>query len=172
MGPKMTTGNSVPMAVYVGAYADESLALADFTAIRDARAAGRVGKYQSAVFAKDADGKVRVLNTDSTTRALGAKWGAAVGAVASLLFPASLLVGLGAGTASGAVAGSIGKGWFSSDIKDLGDVLTAGESGVILVAQATPDVAADAILVNAAKTERKAIDSNGGDLMAALDSDA
>ncbi len=158
--------------VYAGAYDSEDLALSDFAAIKDAKAAGWIGKYQSAVFTKDADGKVKVLNTDSTTRTSGAKWGAAVGAVASLLFPAGLLAGLAVGAATGAVAGNIGKGWYASDIKDLGDALDAGESGVIVVAQATPDVAVDRILKNASKTEQKAIDADTKDLEAALDADA
>ncbi len=159
------------MFVYAGAYDDEDLALADFSAIKDARAAGWIGKYQAAVFSKSTDGKVTVLNTDSTTRALGAKWGAAVGAVVSLLFPVGLIVGLAAGTASGAIAGNIGKGWFASDIKDLGDTLGAGQTGVILVAEATPDVAADQLLGNASKTEHKAVDGENEDLVAALDMD-
>lgn len=159
--------------VYAGAYDSEDLAQSDFAAIKDAKAAGWIGKYQSAVFTKQSDGKVKILNTDSTTRTTGAKWGAAVGAVASLLFPAGLLAGMAVGAATGAVAGNIGKGWYAGDIKDLGDALAAGDAGVIVVAQATPDVAVDKILKNASKTEQKPVsDADAKELEQAMDSDA
>lgn len=168
----MANGDFEQVWVYAGAYDNQDLAMADFEAIKDAKAAGWIGKYQSAVFTKDADGKVQVLNTDSTTRTTGAKWGAAVGAVAGLIFPAGLLAGLAWGTGLGAVAGNIGKGWGAGDIKDLGAALEPGEAGVILVAQATPDVAVDNILKSASKTEKKAIDADAASLEDALDSEA
>jgi uncharacterized membrane protein len=155
--------------VYVGAYDGEEPALADFAAIKDAKFAQLIGKYQSAVFSKHADGEVEVLAADSTTRAFGAKWGAAVGAVASLLFPAALVVGIPAGTASGAVAGNVGRGWFASDIQDLTDALLAGHFGVIVIAQARPDMAVEQLLGNAIRTDRKPIDHADRDLMTALD---
>jgi uncharacterized membrane protein len=168
----MSNGDMDQMFVFAGAYDSADEAQADFAAIKDAKAAGWIGKYQSAVFTKDADGKVQVLNTDSTTRTTGAKWGAAVGAVAGLIFPAGLLAGLAWGTGLGAVAGNIGKGWGAGDIKDLGAALEPGEAGVILVAQATPDVAVDNILKSASKTEKKAIDADAASLEDALDSEA
>ena len=158
--------------VYAGAYASEDVAKSDFEAIKEAKHAGLIGKYQSALFTKEPGGKVKVLNTDSTTRTSGAKWGAAVGAVAGLLFPAGLLAGLVWGGGIGALAGNIGKGWYASDIKDLGDALDAGESGVILVAQATLDVAANRILKNAVKTEKKQVDADAEGIDDAVDTDA
>jgi uncharacterized membrane protein len=155
--------------VFAGAYESAADAEADFMSIKDAKAIGLIGKYQSALFEKEADGKVKVLNTDSTTRATGAKWGAAVGAVMGVIFPPSLLAGLFWGSAVGALAGNIGKGWGAGDIKDLGDALEPGESGIVLVAQATPEVAAKRILKMAAAVEKKQIDENVKDLEAQID---
>ena len=157
---------------FAGAYENQADAEADFATIKDAKAIGLIGKYQSAVFTKEADGKVKILNTDSTTRSTGAKWGAATGAVLGLIFPAGLLAGLIWGTGIGALAGNLGKGWGHRDIKDLGEALDAGESGVILVAEATPDVAAKNILKMATKAEKKQIDADAKDIEAAIDAEA
>ena len=70
----------------------------------------------------------------------------ALSAAAALLFPVGLLGGLVVGGSLGALAGNIGKGWSAGDVKELGDALDVGESGVMLVAEATPDVAAKNIL--------------------------
>jgi uncharacterized membrane protein len=155
--------------LFVGAYDDQATAEGDFYAIKDAKAIGLIGKYQSALFTKDADGKVEVLNTDSTTRATGAKWGAAIGAVSAIIFPLGLLGGLAWGAGLGALAGNIGKGWSAGDVKELGSALEAGESGVMLVAEATPDVAAKNILKAAQKAAKKQIDADAADMEKAID---
>jgi uncharacterized membrane protein len=155
--------------VFVGAYENPADAENDFIGIKEAKAIGLIGKYQSALFEKEADGKVKVLNTDSTTRATGAKWGAAVGAVMGVIFPPSLLSGLVWGTALGALAGNIGKGWSSGDIKELGAALEPGEAGVVVVAQATPEVAAKRLLKLAAAVEKKQIDEDVKELEAEID---
>jgi uncharacterized membrane protein len=172
MEEPMTNGDFEQVWVYAGAYDNQDLAMADFEAIKDAKAAGWIGKYQSAVFVKEADGKVKILNTDSTTRTSGAKWGMAVGAVAGLIFPLGLLAGLVWGAGLGALGGNIAKGWSAGDIKALGAALDTGEAGVILIAQATPDVAVGNILKNAAKTEQKTVEGDMEDLEAALDQHA
>jgi uncharacterized membrane protein len=157
--------------VFAGAYDSVDVAQADFAAIKDAKHAGWIGKYQAAVFTKDADGKVDILNTDSTTRSSGAKWGMAVGAVAGLVFPLGLLAGLVWGAGLGALGGNIAKGWGSGDIKEIGQALEVGEAGVILLAQATPDVAVDNILKSASKATKKQVDADTKSLEDALEMD-
>ena len=117
--------------LFVGAYDNEADAQADFESIKDAKALGFIGKYQSALFTKQADGEVKILNTDSTTRATGAKWGAAVGAAAALLFPVGLIGGLVAGGGLGALAGNIGKGWSAGDVKELGQALALANQSLL-----------------------------------------
>jgi uncharacterized membrane protein len=155
--------------LFVGAYESEADAQADFESIKDAKAIGLIGKYQSALFTKDEEGKVEVLNTDSTTRATGAKWGAAIGAVSAIIFPLGLLGGLAWGAGLGALAGNIGKGWSAGDVKELGAALEAGESGVMLVAEATPDVAARNILKMSQKAAKKQIDADAAEMEAAIE---
>lgn len=158
-----------PIIAYAGSYASEDDARLDFDGIKDAHAAGLIGKYQSALFTKQADGKVKVINTDSTTRTSGAKWGALTGAVVGLLFPPSLIAGLIWGGGVGALVGNLAKGWGHADIKDLGEALDAGQSGVVLIAEATPDVAADRLLKNATKVVDKEIEDDEKQIRKALD---
>ena len=86
-----------------------------------------------------------------------------------LLFPPALIGSAIVGAASGGLVGTIAKGWGHADIKDLGEALDAGEWGVVLVCEATPDVAADRILKQATKVEQKQIDDEDGDIRKALD---
>ena len=158
-----------PIIVFAGAYALEGDARGDFEAIKDAHAFGLIGKYDSALFTKQGDGKVKVKNTDSTTRAKGIGWGAVVGGVVGLLFPPALIGSAIVGAAGGGLIGSIAKGWGHGDIKDLGEALDAGEWGVVLVCEATPDVAAARILKQATKVEQKEIDDEDGEIRKALD---
>ena len=158
-----------PLVVFAGSYGSETDAQADFDTIKDAHHEGLIGKYQSALFTKEADGKVKVLDTDSTTRSKGAKWGTLTGAVVGVLFPPSILVGAAVGAGAGALTGNLVKGWGHKDIKELGEALDAGQSGVVLVAEATPDVAAKRILKKAEKAEQKEITEEYKEMRRALD---
>ena len=95
-----------------------------------------------------------------------------MGAVVGLVFPPGLLAGAALGAGIGALGGNIGKGWGASDVKEVGQALDVGEAGVILVAQATPDVAVDKILKNASKTTQKQINADTKSFEDALDMDA
>ena len=159
-----------PLVVYAGSYEDGFAAEADFRDIKAAHHAGLIGKYDSALFTKEGDGKVKVLNTDSTTRTKGAKWGLATGAVVGLLFPPSLIAGLVWGGGIGTLVGHLAKGWSHKDIKELGEALEVGETGVVLIAEATPDVAVSRILKQATKTEQKTIEENAEEIRKSLDS--
>ena len=158
-----------PLVLFAGSYALESDARADFEAIKAAHHAGLIGKYQSALFAKDDDGKVKVLNTDSTTRTSGAKWGLATGAVVGLLFPPSLLAGLVWGGGIGTLVGHLAKGWGHKDIKEIGEALDVGQWGVVLVAESTLDVAASRVLKKATKVVDREIKDDEKEIRQALD---
>ena len=161
-----------PLVVYAGSYADGFEAETDFRDIKAAHHAGLIDKYQSALFTKEDDGKVKVLNTDSTTRGSGAKWGLATGAVVGLLFPPSLIAGLIWGGGIGTLVGHLAKGWSHKDIKELGEALEVGQTGVVLiaeVAEATPDVAVSRILKQATMTEQKTIEENAEEIRKSLD---
>ena len=105
-------------------YDDIADAEADYEAVFDLHAAGLVGTFDSAVIEKE-DGKVHVHKTEKPTQH-GAWTGIAVGAVAGILFPPSIIGTAIAGGVAGGVAGHLWKGMSRSDLKDLGEALDDG----------------------------------------------
>jgi uncharacterized membrane protein len=154
---------------YAGVYADVEDAKADFEIIKAAHREKWIGSYDAALFEKDAEGKVRVLDTDATQRKDGAVVGAVVGAVLGVIFPPSILVSAAVGAGAGAVVGNLAKGWMSGDVKELADELEPGESGIILVADATFDAGAERLMKRAKKMAKQEVDAQAADAKAAID---
>jgi hypothetical protein len=75
---------------YSGVYDFIDDAQADFDLVKDAHRNKWIGAYDAALFMKNAEGKVKVLNIDATQRTSGAKAGAIVGAVMGIIFPPSV----------------------------------------------------------------------------------
>ena len=161
----------ITMVAFAGSYSDRSAAEADFEAIKDLHRDKLINKYQAAIFEKQADGKIKIINTVSTTRATGAKWGAAVGAVAGVMFPPLLLADIAAGAAVGALTGNVLKGWGAEDIKKIGADLDTGELGVLLIAQAAPDLGADKVFSRARRADKNDLSHAQADIEPALDAE-
>jgi uncharacterized membrane protein len=124
-------------------YALEEDALADYEAVRSAyEDLGIIDTYDAAVVTKDHRGKVKIVKKVEEPARQGAVAGLAVGlAVGALvaLFPAvaigaGLAFGGAAGAAIGATAGHVAAGMSRSDLKDLGELLDAGTSGLVVIA--------------------------------------
>ena len=143
--------------VLAGLYDDPTEARSDYEMLSEAHKQEIIGKFQAAVFEKRPDGKVKVLDTTSTTRSTGAKWGLAVGAAIGLLFPPALVVTAAEGAGIGAVAGNLSKGWFKGDVKRLADQLQPGQAGIVAVAEAGAAIQATEVLTKATKTEKEHI---------------
>jgi uncharacterized membrane protein len=120
--------------VFMGAYMSEEDAHADYEVLKDLHRAGVVGTYDAAVVTRGADGQVHVSKDELPTRH-GAWTGAAVGAVAGLLFPPSLLVSGAVGAGAGALVGHFRRGLSRDDVRELGNLLEAGEAGLVIVAE-------------------------------------
>jgi uncharacterized membrane protein len=154
---------------YGGIYADVEDARSDFAVIKAAHAEKWIGTYDAALFEKDADGNVNVLDTDATQRVTGAKIGAIAGGVFGLIFPPSIIVSAGLGAAAGAGVGNLLKGFMSGDIKNLAEQLEPGQAGLILVADATFDAGAEKLMKRAKKLAKQQVDANADALKAAID---
>src|SRR5215218_10113236 len=126
--------------VIAAAYDDVDAAVADYEAVKALyRAVETSHDFDAAVIAKNEAGKVRIVKKhEQPTRhgaAVGLGWGLAVG-VAAVLFPP---IGIGIATAGatgaaiGGVAGHASGGMSRSDLKDLGELLDAGQAGLIAV---------------------------------------
>ena len=120
------------MFLYIGTYPSEAAARADYDVVKDLHAADVVGTYDAAVVTKDASGKVHVNKDEMATRHGG--WGgAAAGAVVGILFPPAILGTALVGGAIGGVSGHLWRGISRSDVKELGELIDAGEAALLVV---------------------------------------
>jgi uncharacterized membrane protein len=78
------------LIVYAASYGNIDDAAADFEGIKLLNREKFVGGYESALFEKREDGKVKIINTDASQRGWGAKAGLVAGAVVGLIFPPSI----------------------------------------------------------------------------------
>ena len=92
-----------------------------------------------------------MLDIDATQRTKGAEAGAIVGAVLGIIFPPSILVGAAVGAAAGAVIGDVAKGFSKGDVKKAAEQLLPGETGILLIADATFDAGAKRLMKRARK---------------------
>ena len=122
--------------IYIGTYASEVDARADYDIVKDLHSLGAVGTYDAAVVTKDDMGKVHV-NKDETTTRHGAWGGAGVGALVGILFPPSIIGSAVVGAAIGGVSGHLWKGMSRADVKEFGDVIDAGEAALVIVGETT-----------------------------------
>ncbi len=122
--------------IYIGTYASEVDARADYDVVKDLHAMGAVGTYDAAVVTKDDAGKIHV-NKDETTTRHGAWGGAGVGALVGILFPPSIIGSALVGAAVGGVSGHLWKGMSRADVKEFGDAIDAGEAALVIVGETT-----------------------------------
>jgi uncharacterized membrane protein len=126
--------------VIAAAYDDVDAAVSDYEAVKELyRQVKTSHDFDASVIAKDADGKVSIVKKhEQPTRhgaAVGLGWGLAVGVAAVLVPPVGIgIATAGAGGAAiGAVTGHASGGMSRGDLKDLGDLLDAGQAGLIVV---------------------------------------
>src|SRR5258705_2577935 len=129
--------------VLANQYDAEAAALADYEVVRKLYTdLGVIDTYDAVVLTRKADGKVKIVKrVEEPTRQAGARGlvaGLAVGAAVAL-FPAvalsaGLIAGGAIGAGIGALAGHVTAGMRRSDLKDLGEVLDKGISGLLVVA--------------------------------------
>src|SRR4051794_15935381 len=134
------------LVVIANQYDSEADALADFEELRRLYDKEEIGEaFDAAVLTRKANGKVdiakRVAGPTRHGTSVGLGGGLALGA-ALALFPAISLAGalvaggtLGAG--AGAIAGHMVSGMSRSDLRDLGELLDNGTSGLVVVAPRT-----------------------------------
>jgi uncharacterized membrane protein len=121
-----------PVYLFIGAYASEADAQADYAIVRELHERRLVGTYDAAVVVREGDGGVTVRKDELPTRR-GAFTGAGAGAVVGLLFPPALLASAAVGAAAGAVAGHLWRGLSRNDVRQLGEVLDEGQAALVVV---------------------------------------
>ena len=145
--------------LYLGTYPSEASARADYDVVKDLHAAGAVGTYDAAVITKDEEGKVHVNKDEMATRHGG--WGgAAAGAVIGILFPPSIIGTAIVGGAIGGVIGHLWRGMSRSDVKELGEMIDAGQAALLIVGESTIEDAIDKAQLKAEKHVAKEVNAS------------
>lgn len=155
----------MPLDTYVvlaNQYETEQDALADYEAVRKLYTDLKImGTYDAAVLTRKPDGKVEIVKrVEEPTRrgaAAGLLVGLAVGVIVAL-FPAAgvglaagMIGGSAIGTTIGAVAGHVAGGMKRSDLKELGELLDGGKSGLVVVAATDVEADVEAAIARAKK---------------------
>jgi uncharacterized membrane protein len=129
--------------VVAASYDTLGAAEADYEAVRDLYLeSGLIDTYDAAVITRDVNGKVRIVAKHEQPTRRGAWRGLGIGLAGGALvalFPAiglgaGLLLGGASGAGLGAMAGHVTAGLRRADLKDLGELLDDGHSGLIVVA--------------------------------------
>lgn len=128
--------------VTAATYPDQASAFADYDAVYQLyKTLGTTTDFDAAVIEKDPKGRVKIVKTrEEPSRhgaAVGLAWGLA-GGLAAAIFPAigiwtALAAGGATGATIGALAGHATAGMKRHDLKNLGELLDAGQYGLIVV---------------------------------------
>jgi len=157
--------------VLANQYDNEADAISDFGSVQKLYEDLRmVDTYDAAVLTRKTDGRVRIVKRVEEPARQGMERGAAVGlAVGAViaLFPAAGLAteialgGAGAlGASVGAVAGHVAGGMRRSDLKELGELLDKGTSGLLVVAASDVEAKVEAAIRKAKKRAKAQLQSD------------
>ena len=128
------------MFLYIGTYASESDARADYDIVKDLHIVDVIGTFDAAVITKDDNGKVHVDKDEMATRHAG--WG---------------------GAAVGAAVGIS-----RSDVKELGELIDAGEAALLVIGATTLQEALDKAGLQPRQQVIKQLDTSTSDVDAAV----
>jgi len=156
-----------PVFVFLAAYDDAHDAELDYEAVFDLHAAGAIGTFDAAVVEKDESGKVHVHKTEKPTQH-GAWTGIAVGALAGILFPPSILGGAIVGGTAGGVVGHLWRGLSRGDLKDLGEMLDEGQATLIVIGRSKLGEQIEKAAARARKTSERELTADAEKLDAEL----
>jgi len=149
--------------LYLGVYADETSAQADYDVVKALHIVDAVGSFDAAVVTKDTDGKVHVAKDETATRAGG--WaGAGVGALVGILFPPAIIGAAVVGGAVGGIGGHLWKGMSRSDVKELGELIDSGEAALVVIGDLTISEAIEKAELHAVRETKREVNASFKDL--------
>jgi uncharacterized membrane protein len=108
------------------------------------------------------------VNKDEMATRHGGWGGAAAGAVVGMLFPPALIGSALVGGAIGAAGGHLWRGVSRSDVKELGDLIDAGQAALLVVGASTLEKALDDAGLSAEESIAKQIDVSTADVDGAV----
>jgi uncharacterized membrane protein len=150
--------------VIAASYSSLADAEADYQAVHEMyRLSGLIDTYDAAVLSRHSDGKVKIVKKHEQPTRQGAWGGLGIGLVGGALVALFPAVGLGAGllvggsgfSGLGALAGHVAAGMSRSDLKDLGELLDEGHSGLVVIAATDLESRIESAINRAAKVTKK-----------------
>jgi uncharacterized membrane protein len=155
--------------LFAASYDTLGAAEADYHAVREFYlTSGLIDTYDAAVISRDDAGKVRIVVKHEQPTRQGAWRGLGIGLVGGALvalFPAvgigaGLLLGATGGAGLGALAGHVSAGLKRADLKDLGELLDEGHSGLVVVAASDLGDRVQHIMKRASKVTSKQLQAD------------
>ena len=162
------------LVVFAASYDNEDDAVADYEAVKEFYLENDlIDTYDAAVISKDADDKVKIVKKHEQPTRQGAWRGLGIGLVGGA-FPAvglggALLAGGAGGSALGALAGHVAGGMSRSDLKDLGELLDEGQTGLLVIAATDMEAHVARAITRANKIEKKQLQADEEALEAEID---
>src|SRR6476646_5644454 len=150
-------------------YDSKDAAIADYDAVHTLyKETDLLDTYDAAVISKSDEGKVKIVKKHEQPTRQGAWGGLGIGLVGGALvalFPAvgigaGLLAGGGGGAALGALGGHVAAGMSRSDLKELGELLDAGDSGLLVVAATDVESRVEKAIEHADKLTKKQLEAD------------
>jgi uncharacterized membrane protein len=166
------------LMAFAASYGTEDDAIADYEAVKDFyQGSDLLDTYDAAVVSRHADGKVKIVKRHEQPTRQGALGGLGLGLAAGALvalFPAiglggALLTAGAGGSALGAIAGHVAAGMSRNDLKELGELLDAGQSGLVVIAATDVEARVERAITKAAKLEKKQLRADEKALEAEID---
>jgi uncharacterized membrane protein len=157
-----------PLFIYAAAYDDPQDAATDYAALLDLHAESLVGSYDVAIIGKDENGKVHVSKHEKPTQH-GAWTGLAVGAVAGILFPPSILASAVVGGGAGGLIGHLARGMSRKDMHEIGELLEEGQAALVIVGQSRVEEQVTKALTRAQKSIEREVDADAKEFESALE---
>jgi uncharacterized membrane protein len=156
-------------ALLAATYDSQDAAIADYDAVHELYVeTGLVDTYDAAVITRTDKGKVKIVKKHEQPTRQGAWGGLGIGLVGGALvalFPAvglgaGLLLGGAGGAGLGALGGHVAAGMSRSDLKEVGELLDAGDSGLIVVAATDLEARVEKALERASKVTKKQLEAD------------
>ena len=164
--------------VFAASYDTLGAAEADYHAVRELYlGSGLIDTYDAAVITRDGAGKVSIVAKHERPTRRGAWRGLGIGLAGGALlalFPAiglgaGLLLGGTSGAGFGALAGHVTAGLRRADLKDLGELLDEGHSGLVVVAASDLGDRVEQAITHASGLTRKQLTADETALEAEID---
>jgi uncharacterized membrane protein len=165
----MSLASTENLFLFVGEYNDPEAAEADYFAIKELHSLDVIGTFDAAMVTKSDEGKIKIVHHTEKPTQHGGWGGFAVGAAIGIIFPPAILGPALGGAAIGAIGGHLSGGLPRGDLKELAEVLEAGDAAVIAIGEPTVEEAIEKAATRAKRELKKQVKADAKELEREID---